>query len=175
MNRPRWYVIGALLAALLGGMSAPALAVTVYFTDGTTLEVDNVTRVGNTAYLILDLSRIDLSRTDVKELDALGSAQPPIQQEGLSLLNFNIVPSDDLEQLTIVGDVFNNTRETVRDVRVVVTLKNKQDRNLMTAQTDIRPATLAAGETGHFELHVNKPTGFAKASAEVQGVFSNNR
>ena len=80
MNRPRWYVIGALLAALLGGMSAPALAVTVYFTDGTTLEVDNVTRVGNTAYLILDLSRIDLSRTDVKELDALGNAQPPIQQ-----------------------------------------------------------------------------------------------
>ena len=159
--------IGGLL--WIGGTASTASAITVYFADGITLEVDQITKMGNTVYLTLDLSRIDTSRTPIQDLDALESSQTRvIQQAGLSIANFNITPTEDNTELVISGDVANNAEFAVKDVRVNVTLQDQQGQKLLTVKGYVRPEKLAVGKTGTFSLQIRRPENFWKASADVQ-------
>jgi len=153
----------------IGSLCSTASAVTVYFTDGTTLEVDQIVKMGNAVYLTIDLSRIDTSRTQIQDLDAPDSPQTRvIQQSGLSIANFTITPTEDQTELIIAGDVSNHAGFAVKDVRVNVTLQDKQGQKLLTVKGYVRPEQIADGETGSFSLQIRRPENFWKASADVQ-------
>ncbi len=161
-----WSIVFVCLAVFVGGMSSTAAAITVYFTDGTTLEVDEIARMGDTVYLTIDLSRIDTSRTPIQ--DVASPQKPAVRQSGLSIENFEITPSEDQTELTISGEVSNNAEFPVTAVKVSVTLQDKQGQKLLTVLGAVRPEKLAVGETGSFSLQVRRPENFWKASADIQ-------
>ena len=165
-----WNILLACFFVFLGGMPSTARAMTVYFLDGTTLEVDQIVKMGDVVYLTVDLSRIDTSRTPIQDIDALDDASQTrvIQQSGLSIENFAITPSEDQTELHISGDVSNHAGFPVNDVRVNITLQDKQGQKLLTVKGYVRPEKLADGETGSFSLHIRRPENFWKASADIQ-------
>lgn len=139
-------------------------AITVYFKDGTQLEVDQVTRIGNSVCLMVDLARIDTTRTPIETLAETMSAPPG----KLSILNAEFLPSDDNRDIIAAGDVVNNTSATVRNIRVTVTLKDKNDNVLLTIHGYARPQKLKPGERGSYRIQVKKPDGFWKASVDLK-------
>lgn len=165
-----WNILLVCCFVFLGGMTSTAHAITVYFLDGTTLEVDQIVKKDDVVYLTVDVSRIDTSRTPIQDIDALDEASQTrvIQQSGLSIQNFAITPSEDLAELHISGDVSNQAGFTVKDVRVNVTLQDKQGQKLLTVKGYVRPEKLADGETGSFSLQIRRPENFWKASADIQ-------
>ncbi len=164
--RRYWGIIIVCLVVCIGGMSSTAAAITVYFTDGSTLEVDQIARMGDAVYLTIDLSRIDTSRTPIQDVES--PQKPAISQSGLSIANFEITPSEDRTELTISGEVSNNAEFSVTDVKVSVTLQDKQGQKLLTVLGAVRPEKLAVGDTGSFSLQVRRPENFWKASADIQ-------
>lgn len=144
--------------------AGPARALTVYFKDGTTLEVNQVTRVGNSVCLMVDLARIDTTRTPIEALP--GAA--PVQAGKLAIRNADFLPSEDGRDIIATGDVVNNTAATVRNIRVTVILKDKQDKDLVTIHGYARPQRLQPGQTGSYRIQVEKPKGFWKASVDLK-------
>ena len=141
-----------------------AHAMTVYFKDGTQLEVDQVTRSGNFVCLMVDIARIDTTRTPIEALPGT----TPAQSGKLSILNVNFLPSDDNQDIIATGDVVNNTSTTVQNIRVIVALKDKSDKVLLTIHGYTRPEKLAPGQTGSYRIQVKKPEGFWKASVDLK-------
>ncbi len=149
--------------AIVIASSSPA--VTVYFKDGTQLKVERISRIGNSVCLLLDISKIDTSRTEIEELP--GTTLAP--QKGLTLSDVDFSPSDDNSEIIATGNVVNNSAYTVQRVRVTVILMDKDDNVLLKIQGYVRPEKLLPGQTGSYRLQVKKPKGFSKASVDVHG------
>ncbi len=147
------------------GIASSSPAVTVYFKDGTQLEVDRITRIGNSVCLFLDISRIDTTKTEIEELPGTEK----ISQKGLTLTNVEFSPSDDNSEIIATGNVVNNSAYTVQRVRVTTILMDKDDNVLLTIQGYVRPEKLLPGQTGSYRLRVKKPKGFWKANIDVHG------
>lgn len=156
--------IGLLTVGLIIGGVSPAKAVTVYLNDGTRLEVDKVTRIGDTVCLFLDISRIDTTRTTIEEL----LIEEKITQEGFVVANVDFSPSEDNTEIIATGDVMNNTQHPVQHVRVTAVLMDKNDKVLLRIRGHVFPEVLSPGQTGKYKFRVRKPKGFWKASVEVQ-------
>ena len=159
-----------IFSAVLLFKAFPAQAVTVYFQDGTQLEVEKITRVGDAVCLFVDISQIDTTRTmiqDIQEQTIPEKATVPLS--GLSLENVDFSPSEDDRDIIATGEVVNHSTYPVQNVRVIVTLKDKGDRKLLTVRGYVRPGRLEAGQKGHYRLQVQKPQGFWKAGIDVQG------
>lgn len=155
-----------IMIGLIVGIALPSPAVTVYFKDGTQLEVDRITRIGNSVCLLLDISRIDTTRTtEIEELP--GTKQSP--QKGLTLTNVDFSPSNDNSEIIATGNVVNNSSHTVQNVGITAILMDKDDKVLLRVQGYVRPEKLSPGQTGSYRLQVKKPEGFWKASVEVHG------
>lgn len=151
-----------LVALLFLAGSADALI--VYFKDGTQLEVDQVTQMGSSVCLMVDISRIDTTRTPIETLPGT----TPVQTGKLSILNANFTPSEDNSEIIATGDVVNNTASAVQNIRITVTLQDKNDRTLLTIHGYTRPEKLEPGQTGTYRIQVRKPEGFWKASVAVK-------
>lgn len=141
-----------------------AEALTVYFKDGTQLEVDQVTQIGNSVCLMVDISRIDTTRTPIEALPGT----TPVQTGKLAVVNANFTPSEDNSDIIATGDVVNNTASAVQNIRITVTLQDKNDRTLLTIHGYTRPEKLESGQTGSYRIQVRKPEGFWKASVAVK-------
>jgi len=160
----KYTYIGILIVGLIIGVASPTEAVTVYLKDGTRLEVDKVTRIGDSVCLFLDISRIDTTRTKIEDL----SEEVKITQEGLVVTNVDFSASDDNTEIIAIGDVVNHTEYSVKNVHVTATLMDKNDNVLIRIHGHIFPEVLSPGQTGKFRFRVKKPKGFWKASVEVQ-------
>ena len=154
-----------LLMSVFIGMTTQAYAVTVYFKDGRQLEVESVTRVGDSVCLFVDIADIDTTRTQIEELPG---TQPDVLQEGLNLTGVDFSPSEDGNEIIASGNVVNNSAYPVQQVQVTVVLKDKQDAVLLTIRGYVKPERLEAGQTGQYRLQVKKPQNFWKASVDVQ-------
>ncbi|GAK54793.1 hypothetical protein U27_01623 [Candidatus Vecturithrix granuli] len=141
-----------------------AHTMTVYFKDGTQLEVDQVTRIGSSVCLMVDISRIDTTRTPIEALPGTTPTKPGT----LSIVNTNFTPSEDNSEIIATGDVVNNTASAVQNIRITVTLQDKNDRTLLTIHGYTRPEKLEPGQTGTYRIQVRKPEGFWKASVAVK-------
>ena len=157
--------ICSLIVGLVIGGTTPAKAVTVYLKDGTRLDVEKVTRVGNTVWLFLDLSKIDTTRTTIEEVS--GEVKTP--QEGLAVVNVDFSPSDDNTEIIGTGKVVNHTPHSVKNVQVTAVLMDKNEKVLLRVRGHVQPEVLSPGQTGEYLFRVKKPQGFWKASVEVQG------
>lgn len=153
-----------LVVGLIIGIASPTKAVTVYLKDGTQLEVDKVTRLGDSVCLHLDISRIDTTRTEIEDL----FPEEKITQRGLAVTNVDFSPSEDNTDLIATGDVVNNTQRAVQNVRVTAILMDKNDNVLLRIRGHVFPELLSPGQTGKYKFQVKKPKGFWKASVEVQ-------
>jgi hypothetical protein len=152
-----------ILGLILGGVTS-AQAVTVYFKDGTQLEVENVSRVGNRVCLMVDIDKLDTARTPIENLGGDVKVQP----EGLVITDVDFSPSDDNTEIIGTGKVVNHQQFEVRNVQVTAILKDKNDKVLLTIQGHVQPDTLKPGQSGAYFFRVQKPTDFWKASVEVQ-------
>ena len=158
------YLCLVLLGLVLGQVS-PASAVTVYFKDGTQVEVEKVTRIGNSVCLFVDISKIDTTKTLIDELPGKEMTLP----KGLAVVNVEFSPSEDNAEIIATGNVVNNSEYPVQHVRVTAILMDKNDHVLLRVQSYVRPEKLLPGQTGTYRFQVKKPQGFWKASVEVQG------
>ena len=152
------------LIAGIWGWSFPAEAVTVYFKDGTQIEVDSVTRIGNSVCLFVDVSMIDTARTQIKELQEAKTSP----KKGLAVVNVDFSPSEDNTEIIATGNVVNHLSSPVQRIRVTVILMDKGDNELLTIHGYVRPEKMSPGQTGSYRLQVKKPHGFWKASVDVQ-------
>lgn len=158
----RVMIRGGMFLALLLHV-APVQAVTVYFKDGTRLEVEQITRIGDSVCLFVDIARIDTSRTAIKDI----TVKPAQPQPGLLLKNVEFLPSDDNTEIIATGEILNNFQYAVRDIKITVVLMDKDDRVLRKIYGHARPDILQPGETGRYELRAKKPKGFWKASVDA--------
>ena len=157
--------LGIALVGLLCGGVAPAQAVTVYLKDGTQLEVEKVTRLGNSVCLMLDVSQIDTARTKIEDW----ADEVKIRQEGLVVANVDFALSTDNTEIIGTGKVVNHTAAPVKNVQVLAILKDRKENVLLRVRGYVQPEVLAPGQTGEYRFHVKKPENFASASVEVQG------
>ena len=170
MSAKKCVVVALVSYALMLFQAVPVQAVTIYFKDGTQMEVDNITRVGDAVCLFIDISKIDTRRTiipNLQEQEPVQAAPAPVS--GLSLEQVDFVPSKDDRDIIATGEVVNHSAFVVQNVRVIVTLKDKEAHKLLTVQGYVRPESLEAGQRGSYRLQVQKPEGFWKAGIDVQG------
>lgn len=157
-------IIGILIAGIVAGMVSSSPAITVYLKDGTRIEVDRVTRVGNSVCLLVDISQIDTTRTAIESVPG----QEPKIQQGLTVTDVNFQPSEDGEEIFATGNVMNNSQQNVKNLRVTIILMDKSNRVLLTVRSSVQPDTLAPNQQGRYQTHIKKPKGFWKARVEVQ-------
>ncbi len=170
MTVRRCLTASLIFSTLLLFQAGPLHAVSVYFQDGTQLEVENITRIGDAVCLFVDISKIDTRRTVIQELQGqTASENAPVPLSGLSLEKIDFSPSEDDRDIIATGEVVNHSAYSVQNVRVIVTLKDKEARKLLTIQGYVRPGRLEAGQRGAYRLQVQKPKGFWKAGIDVQG------
>ncbi|MBD3309163.1 hypothetical protein GF339_22360 [candidate division KSB3 bacterium] len=161
MKQIWWW--GVLLGLLLAAASG-APAVTVYFKDGTQMVVDRITRIGHSVCLLVDISRIDTTKTPIEDL----AETPQVSQEALALTNVDFAPSADSSEIIATGDVVNNSSYPVRRIQVTAILMDEDDHVLLTIQGYVKPETVLPGQTGSYRLQVKKPAGFWKARVELK-------
>ena len=159
------FCLFCILIILLFGIATPGAAVTVYFKNGSQIEVENATRIGNSVYLLVNIDEIDTNRTRLEELQE--SPQPSQLQQGLILENVDFNPSEDNTEIIATGDVINPSKYTVQNVQVTIILKDKNDRKLLTIRTHARPNKILPGQRGSYRLQVKKPKDFWRASVDV--------
>ncbi len=155
-------ILGALIMLLF--WTNIAQAITVYFNDGTQLEVDQVSRIGSSVCLMVDISRIDTMRTPIEALPGT----TPAQTGKLSVINASFTPSEDNSDIIATGDVVNNMSSAVQNIRITITLQDKNDKPLLTIHGYAHPEKLEPGQTGSYRVQVRKPEGFWKASVAVK-------
>jgi hypothetical protein len=143
-----------------------AEAVTVYLKDGTRLEVEKVTRLGNSVCLLVNISKIDTTKTVIE--DFLLEEEKKTVQEGLAITNAKFLPSDDNTEIIMTGQVENHTQNTVKNLQVTAILMDKADHVLLKVLGYVHPEQLSPGQTGTYRFQVKKPKGFWKASVDVQ-------
>ncbi len=168
--RGRAFCIAAYVLLLIMCMNtAPVQAVTVYFQDGTRIEVDEIVSVGDQLCLLVELSKIDTDRTLIPNLHTQELIQPAnTSAAGLELEHVDFMPSQDDRDIIATGEVINSTDSAVQNVRVLVTLKDKDGRKLLAVQGHVKPKRLEPGRRGSYRLQVQKPQGFWKAGIDVQ-------
>ena len=156
--------IGLILLSILAVQTNRAEAVIVYFTDGSQLEVERATRVGETICLFVDPAKIDLTRTQLTGIPVATSRQA----ERLAVVDADFAPSDDNLDIIATGKVVNHSGAPVRQVRVLLILMDQQDQVLLRIHGYVQPDTLANEGTGSYRVRVQKPAGFAKARVEIE-------
>jgi len=170
MSAKKRIAIGLMFSVTLFCSAVSAPAATVYFQDGTRMEVESITRVGDSVCLLVDPSTIDTSRTVIQEIqERPAPAVEPVPVSGLSLEHVDFSPSEDGRDIIATGEVVNHSANAVQNVQVLVTLKDKEARKLLAIKGYVRPGRLDAGQRGTYRLQVQKPQGFWKAGIDVQG------
>ncbi len=161
----KYFCISCVVMSFLLGIATPSAAVTVYFRNGSHIDVESATRVGNSVYLLININEIDTSRTRLEELpESQPSSQP---RQGLILENVDFSPSTDNTEIIATGDVINNSAYAVQNVQVTVILKDKHDVKLLTIRSHVRPGKILPGHRGSYRLQVKKPENFWRASVDV--------
>ncbi len=163
-----------------GMNSITMAAVTVYLNDGTRLEVDKITRVGDSVALFLDISRINTRRTPIEETnldellkiaetdaDDMLKSESTSPKRGLAVTNLRFEPSADNTEILASGTIENHTQRRVGNIHITVTFMNKQGRVLLTIHGYPYPDILAPGQSGTYAFLAKKPKNFSKASVDV--------
>ena len=146
MSVRRCLTAGLIFSVVLLFQAAPIHAVTVYFQDGTHMEVENISRVGDTVCLFVDISQIDTTRTVIQDLQELPAPEKaPAPLSGLSLENIDFSSSEDERDIIATGEVINHSAYSVQNVRVIVTLQDKDVRKLLEVQGYVRPGKIGLG------------------------------
>lgn len=148
-------------------------AVTVYFKDGTRLEVDKVVRMGDSVALFVDLSRIDTRRTPIEEsrmedvLRDSGLKTESSPQQGLAVTNLRFEPSADNMDIIATGTIENHTQQRLSNLHITVTLMDQREQVLLTIHGYPYPDVLNPGQSGAYAFRARKPEHFSKATVEV--------
>lgn len=164
-----------LIALVWSGFAVNGVgAVTVYFRDGTRLEVEKVVRMGDAVALFVDISRIDTARTPIEETSPDGMMRDAgLKAENsaanaLAITNLRFEPSDDNLDIIATGTIENRTQRRVGNIHITVTLLDGDDRVLLTIHGYPYPDVLEDGQTGTYAFRARKPQDFRKATVDVE-------